>query len=80
MHKATEHGCHTFIIDAFKYTWICELRHAKIIYSKVATKAPIDHLQMCCYSIHTLNVVDIISEMLTYYVDASRVPGYINML
>ena len=80
MHKATERGCHALIIDTVKDTWICNLRHDKIIYSDVTTKAPMDHPQLCCYGIHELNVVDLISEMLTYYCDEACVPGYINIL
>ena len=80
LRKATGRGRFAFIVDDVKDSCICELRHAKIIYTKVTNKEPMDHPQLCCYIIHTLNVVDLISEMLTYYGDASRVPGYINML
>ena len=80
MHKSTERGCHALIIDAVEDTWICELRHYKIIYSKVTTKATMDHIQLCFYGIHALNVVHLTSEILAYYCDEACVPRYTNML
>ena len=80
LHKAAERGCCAFIIDAVEDIWICGLQHNKTIYSNVTSKALIDNLQLCCGGIHAINIVEITSEMLTYYSDLAGVPKYINMI
>ena len=39
-----------------------------------------DHLQLHCSGLHTLDVVVITSNMLTYYGDSAGIPEYINMI
>ena len=39
-----------------------------------------DHLQLRCEDLHALYVVDLTSEMITYYGDEACVPRNINML
>ena len=39
-----------------------------------------DHIQLRCDSLHALDVVNLTSEMITYYSDASGIAKYINML
>ena len=80
LHEAAKVGCHTFIIDAVKDTWIHKIRHRETMYANVTTKALMNHLQLRCGGLHVLNNVDLTSEMLTYYDDAAGVPKYTNML
>ena len=39
-----------------------------------------DHLQLRCNWIHTLDVINLTSKMLTYYSNTAGVPKYINIL
>ena len=39
-----------------------------------------DHLQLRCEDLHALYVVDLTSEMITYYGETEGVPEYINIL
>ena len=80
LHETIERGCCAFIIDSVEDTCIRNIRQAKTIYADVTTKALMNHLQLRCGGLHTLNVVDLTSEMLTYYGYAAHVLGYINML
>ena len=80
LHKAAKHGYCAFIIDAIKDTWIYGSWQAKTIYSNITTKAFMDHIQLRCGGLHTLNVVELTSNILTYYGDAVGLSEYINML
>ena len=80
LQKAAKCGCHAFIIYASEYTWNRELRNYETTYSNITTKALMDHLQLHCSGLHTLDVVVITSNMLTYYGDSAGIPEYINMI
>ena len=80
LHEAAELGCHTFIIEDVEDTWIRKLQHSDTIYADFATKALMDHLQLRCGGLHTLDIFDLISEMLTYYGDTAGVPEYTNII
>ena len=80
LHEAAKRGYCAFIINAIEGTWIPELQHVDTIYSDVTNKALMDHLQLCCSGIHAIDIVDITSEIITYYGDAAGVLKYINML
>ena len=80
LHKAAKLCCRAFIIKSVEDTWISELRNTKTIYSNVTTKEPMDHLQLSYGGLHTLDIVDITSQMLTFYGGAAGITKYINML
>ena len=66
MHKAAKHGCHAFIIDNVKDTWIRKLRHDETIYVNITTKALMVHLKLRYGGLHALNFFELTSKMLTY--------------
>ena len=80
LHKSAKCGCCAFIINAVEDTRIRELRYYKTIYANITTKALMYHIQLRYDCLHALEVVNLTSDILTYYGDASGIPEYINML
>ena len=80
LHEAVKRSFRSFIIDVVEYTWIRELRNAETIYTNVTNKALVDHLQLCCGGLHVLDVINLTSDILTYYGEAVVIPEYINMI
>ena len=80
LQEANRRSFCAFIINNVEDTWIRKLLYTETVYNNVTTKIFMDLLQMCCWGLHALKVVDLTSKMINYYGDAVGAPKYINMI
>ena len=61
-------------------TSVRELRDPKAIYTEVALKDLLSHLQAGCTGRHALDILALHNEMQRYHLEVDGIPEYINML
>ena len=61
-------------------TWVRELRDTEIIYTYVASKDLLAHLQAGCTGQHALELLALHNKMQRYHLKVEGIPEYINML
>ena len=69
-----------FILAVVNETWVRELRDTETIYTDVAPKALINHLQAGCTGRHYLDLLDLHNEIQRYHLKVEGIPEYTNML
>ena len=79
-YEAAERATAKFIRDAVDEIWYRDLRHARSFYNNVTAKQLIDHLDENCGGLHPSELVNLPTEMMTYYAKADGIPEYIDML
>ena len=79
-YEAAERAAAKFIRDAVDELWYRDLRHSRSFYTNVTAKQLIDHLDTNCGGLHPSELVNLPTEMMTYYAKAEGIPEYINML
>ena len=79
-YEAAERATAKFIRDAVDELWYRDLKHARSFYTSVTAKQLIDHLDANCGGLHPSELVNLPTEMMTYYAKAEGIPEYINML
>ena len=79
-YEAAERAAAKFIRDAVNELWYRDLRHPRSFYITVSAKQLIEHLDTNCGGLHPTELVNLPTEMMTYYATAEGIPEYINML
>ena len=69
-----------FILAVVGNTWVGELHNTKTLYTNVAPKALLSHLQSGCTGRHALNLLALHNEIQHYHLEVEGIPEYINML
>ena len=69
-----------FILTVIDDTWVRELRETNNLYTDVAPKALISHLQAGCTGRHTLDLLAMHNKMQCYHLKFEGIPEYINMI
>ena len=69
-----------FILAIVDDTWVRELRDTETLYTEVAPKALLSHLQAGCTGRHALDLLALHNEMQRYHLEAEGISEYINML
>jgi hypothetical protein len=78
--EAAERATAKFIRDIVDEIWYRDLRHARSFYTNVTAKQLIDHLDANCGGLHPSELVNLPTEMMSYYAKADGIPEYIDML
>ena len=63
-----------FILAVVDNTWVRELRDTETLYTKVAPKALLSHLQAGCPGRHALNLLALHNEMQRYHLEVQGIP------
>ena len=89
-HKAKRTDCATyetlrretaqFVLSVVADTWVREIRDTETIYTKVAPKDLLSHLQAGCTGRHDLNLLALHNKMQRYHLEDKGTPVYTNML
>ena len=79
-YEAAERATAKFIRDAIDEIWYRDLRHARSFYTNVTAKQLIDHLDANCGGLHPSKLINLPTEMMSYYAKAEGIPEYIDML
>ena len=79
-YEAAECAMAKFIRDACDKIWYRDLRHARSFYTNVTAKQLIDHLDANCGGLHPSELINLPTEMMSYYTKADGIPEYIDML
>ena len=78
--EAAERATAKFIRDAVDELWYRDLRHQHSFYTNVTAKQLIEHLDANCGGLHPSELVNLPTEMMTYYDKADGIPEYIDLL
>ena len=78
--EAAERAAAKFIRDVVDEIWYRDLRHARSFYTNVTAKQLMDHLDANCGGLHPSELVNLPTEMMSYYAKADGIPEYIDML
>ena len=78
--EAAERAMAKFIRDAVDELWYRDLRHQRSFYTNVTVKQLIEHLDANCGGLHPSELVNLPTEMMTYYDKADGIPEYIDLL
>jgi hypothetical protein len=78
--EAAEWATAKFIRDAVDKLWYCDLRHQCSFYTSVTAKQLIEHLDANCGGLHPSKLVNLPTEMMSYYDKADGIPEYIDLL
>ena len=79
-HETARWDTAQFILAVVNDTWVRELQDTKTLYTNVAPKALLFHLQAGCTGRHALDLLELQNEMQRYYLEVKFIPEYINML
>ncbi len=79
-YEATERATAKFLRKAVDEIWYRDLRHARSFYTNVTAKQLMEHLDANCGGLHPAELINLPTEMLSYYTQADGIPEYINML
>lgn len=77
---AAERATAKFIRDAVDELWYKDLKHARSFYTNVTAKQLLDHLNDNCGGLHPSELVNLPTDMISYYAQADGIPKYINMM
>ena len=69
-----------FILTIIDDTWVRELQDTETLYTDVAPKAPLSHLQEGRTVSHALDLLALHNEMQHYHIEIEGIHEYINML
>ena len=69
-----------FVLAIVADTWVRELQDTDTIYTDVAPKDLLAHLQVGCTVWHALDLLLLHNEMQRYHLEVKGIPEYINML
>jgi hypothetical protein len=79
-HEATEQATAKFLRNAVDEIWYRNLRHARSFYTNVTAYQLMEHLKANCGGLLPAELINLPTEMLSYYAQAEGIPEYINML
>lgn len=79
-HEAAERGTAKFIRDAVDELWYKDLKHHRSFYTNVSAKQLFDHLDANCGGLHPVDLINLPTEMMTYYSISDGIPEYIDKL
>ena len=79
-HGAAERAVAKFIRDALPETWYRQLKDADTFYTDITAQELMTHLLVDCEGLHALNVVELPTQMFTFWSDTEGIPQYINKL
>ena len=79
-YKTARQDTAQFILAIVEDTWVRELRDTETLYTDVAPKALLAHLQVRCTGRHSLDLLALHNEMQRYQLEVEGIPEYINML
>lgn len=79
-HEAAERGVAKFIRDAVDELWYKDLKCHRSFYNNVTAKQLMDHLDANCGGLHPVDLINLPTEMMTFYATAEGIPEYINKL
>jgi len=79
-HEAAERGAAKFIRDAVDELWYKDLKHHRSFYNSVTAKQLIEHLDANCGGLHPVDLINLPTEMMSFYATAEGIPEYINKL
>jgi hypothetical protein len=79
-YEATEQATAKFLRKAVDEIWYRNLRHARSFYTNVTAYQLMEHLEANCGGLHPAELINLPTEMLSYYAQADGIPEYINML
>ena len=69
-----------FVLTVIADTWVREIRYPKDIYTEVAPKERLSHLEAGCTGRNALDLLAFHNEMQRYHLEVEGIPEYINML
>ena len=69
-----------FVLAVVTDTWVQELCDTDTIYTKVASKDLLSHLQAGCTGRHALDLLPLHNKMQCYHLEVEGIPEYIHML
>ena len=69
-----------FVFAVVADTWVQELQDTETIYTEVASKDLLSHLQAGCTGRHALDLLELHNEMQRYHLEVEGIPEYINIL
>jgi hypothetical protein len=79
-YEAAERATAKFLRDAVDEIWYRDLRHARSFYTNITAMQLMEHLDANCGGLHPAELINLPTEMLSYYTQADGIPEYINML
>ena len=69
-----------FILAVVDGMWVRDIRDTETLYTEVAPKALLSHLQAGCLGRHALDLLALHNEMQRYHLEVEGIPEYINIL
>ena len=78
--EAAERAVTKLIRDAVDEIWYKDLKHPRAFYTSVTAAQLLEHLDANCGGLHPVDLINLPTDMMTYYATAEGVPEYINML
>ena len=79
-YKTTQRETAQFILAFVEDPWVRELINTNTLYTGVASKALLYHLQVGCTSCHALDLLVLHNKMQRYHLEVEGILEYINML
>ena len=80
MYETEQQETTQFVLTIVADTWVRELCDTETIYTKVAPKDLLSHLQARCTGRHFLDLLLFLNEIQRYHLEVEGIPEYINML
>ena len=80
MYKTARRDTAQFVLGVVTDTWVRDLWDTETIYTEVAPKDLLSHLQSGCMGRHALDLLALHNEMQHYHIEVEVIPEYINML
>ena len=80
MYKTAQRDTAQFVLAIVTNTWVRELWDTKTLYTEVAPKDLLSHLQVRFTDRHALDLLALHNEMQRYHLNVEGIPEYIHML
>ena len=80
LYEAAERGARQFIIDVVEETYIRDLKHARLFYTRVKPIDFLNHLQATCGGLHAIDLLALQGSMQTAHKECDGIPEYIHTL
>jgi hypothetical protein len=79
-HEAAERGTVKFLRNTIDELWYKDLKNPRTFYNSVTAMAFFDHLEDNCGGLHPSELINLPTEMISFYQKTEGIPEYINDL
>ena len=80
LYEAAEQAARKFIIDVVEETYIRDLKHSRLFYTRVKPIDFLNHLQATCGGLHAIDLLALQGTMQTAHKEFDGIPEYMHTL